>query len=158
MVGIVMGSKSDWPLMEKASETLKSLNIAHEVKVLSAHRTPQEVHDYASAAKGRGLKVMIAAAGGSAALAGTVAAYTILPVLGVPVPSPHIGGIDSLLSTVQMPKGIPVGSLAIGDAGAINAALLAAAIIGVENADVAARIEKFRAEQKDKVLSQSIEV
>ena len=129
LVGIIMGSRSDWETMQHASETLESLGIAHEIKVVSAHRTPDLLHEYAAAAVDRGLKVVIAGAGGSAHLPGMTAAKTRLPVLGVPIESNALKGIDSLLSIVQMPAGIPVGSMAIGKAGAINAALLAASIL-----------------------------
>ena len=154
-VGIIMGSRSDWDTMQHASDTLEALGVAHEVEVVSAHRTPDKLFDYASSAAGRGLKVIIAGAGGAAHLPGMAASKTRLPVLGVPVQSKALNGMDSLLSIVQMPAGIPVGTMAIGKAGAINAALLAAAILANDNADVAAALEKFRQDQTDKVLGDS---
>ena len=146
-VGIIMGSRSDWDTMRHAAETLDRLGVAHEAKVVSAHRTPKRLYDYASEAKGRGLKVIIAGAGGAAHLPGMAASMTSLPVLGVPVESQSLNGLDSLLSIVQMPAGVPVGTLAIGRAGAVNAALLAASILATADDDLAARIEAFREEQ-----------
>jgi 5-(carboxyamino)imidazole ribonucleotide mutase len=146
-VGIIMGSRSDWETMRHAAETLDRLGVAHEAKVVSAHRTPKRLYDYASEAKGRGLKVIIAGAGGAAHLPGMAASMTSLPVLGVPVESQSLNGLDSLLSIVQMPAGVPVGTLAIGRAGAVNAALLAASILATADDDLAARIEAFREEQ-----------
>ena len=146
-VGIIMGSRSDWETMRHAAETLDRLGVAHEAKVVSAHRTPRRLYDYASEAKGRGLKVIIAGAGGAAHLPGMTASMTTLPVLGVPVESQSLNGLDSLLSIVQMPAGVPVGTLAIGRAGAVNAALLAASILATADDDLAARIEAFREEQ-----------
>lgn len=154
-VGIIMGSRSDWDTMQHASETLKALNVAHEVKVVSAHRTPDLLFEYASSAVDRGLKVIIAGAGGAAHLPGMAASKTRLPVLGVPVKSKALNGIDSLLSIAQMPAGIPVGTMAIGKAGAINAALLAAAVLANDDADVAAALEKYRRDQTNKVLGDS---
>ena len=154
-VGIIMGSRSDWHTMQHASETLKALNVAHEVKVVSAHRTPDLLFEYASSAVDRGLKVIIAGAGGAAHLPGMTASKTRLPVLGVPVESKALNGIDSLLSIAQMPAGIPVGTMAIGKAGAINAALLAAAVLANDDADVAAALETYRRNQTDKVLGDS---
>jgi 5-(carboxyamino)imidazole ribonucleotide mutase len=154
-VGIIMGSRSDWDTMQHASATLKTLNVAHEVKVVSAHRTPDLLFEYASSAVDRGLKVIIAGAGGAAHLPGMTASKTRLPVLGVPVKSKALNGIDSLLSIAQMPAGIPVGTMAIGKAGAINAALLAAAVLANDDADVAAALEKYRRDQTDKVLGDS---
>lgn len=151
VVGVIMGSQSDWPIMEKACELLDQLGVAFEARIVSAHRTPQRLYDYASAAKGRGLKVIIAGAGGAAHLPGMAASMTPLPVLGVPVQSRALSGIDSLLSIAQMPKGVPVGTLAIGEAGAANAGLLAASIIALENEDVAAKLDAFRAKQTDAV-------
>ena len=142
-----MGSRSDWETMRHAAETLDRLGVAHEAKVVSAHRTPKRLYDYASEAKGRGLKVIIAGAGGAAHLPGMAASMTTLPVLGVPVESQSLNGLDSLLSIVQMPAGVPVGTLAIGRAGAVNAALLAASILATADDDLAARIEAFREEQ-----------
>jgi len=146
-VGIIMGSRSDWETMRHAAETLDRLGVAHEAKVVSAHRTPKRLYDYASEAKGRGLKVIIAGAGGAAHLPGMAASMTTLPVLGVPVESQSLNGLDSLLSIVQMPAGVPVGTLAIGRAGAVNAALLAASILATADDDLGARIEAFREEQ-----------
>ena len=142
-----MGSRSDWETMREASATLAALNIAHECKVVSAHRTPQRLYEYASSAAGRGLKCIIAGAGGAAHLPGMTASMTRLPVLGVPVQSKALDGMDSLLSIVQMPAGVPVGTLAIGKAGATNAALLAAAMLATSDADLAMRLEAWRAEQ-----------
>ncbi|MGE0596568.1 MAG: 5-(carboxyamino)imidazole ribonucleotide mutase [Hyphomonadaceae bacterium] len=147
VVGVIMGSKSDWETMRIAAETLDALGVAYEAKVVSAHRTPQRLYDYAANAKGRGLKLIIAAAGGAAHLPGMTAAMTPLPVLGVPIRSKNLRGIDSLLSIVQMPKGVPVGTLAIGEPGAANAALLAAAILAITDDALAARLDAYRAEQ-----------
>ncbi|MBK9035895.1 MAG: 5-(carboxyamino)imidazole ribonucleotide mutase [Myxococcales bacterium] len=152
VVGIIMGSKSDWATMRLASETLTELGVAHECKIVSAHRTPDLLFDYAEAAEDRGLQVIIAGAGGAAHLPGMCAAKTALPVLGVPVQSKALSGLDSLLSIVQMPKGIPVGTLAIGEAGAVNAALLAAAIVARGDAGVRARVAAYRAAQTQRVL------
>ena len=154
-VGIIMGSRSDWDTMRHASETLDSLGVTHEVEVVSAHRTPDKLFDYAASAAERGLKVIIAGAGGAAHLPGMAASKTRLPVLGVPVESKALNGMDSLLSIVQMPAGIPVGTMAIGKAGAINAALLAAAILANDDAGIAASLDQFRREQTDKVLGDS---
>ena len=145
LVGIVMGSQSDWPTMQRAAEVLDELGVAHEVKIISAHRTPDRMFTYAEAAVGRGLRVIIAGAGGAAHLPGMLASKTRLPVLGVPVQSRALNGLDSLLSIVQMPAGVPVGTLAIGEAGAANAALLAAAIIATTDPDLAARLDAWRA-------------
>ena len=152
-VGIIMGSRSDWDTMEHASETLEELGVSHEVQVVSAHRTPDLLFEYAESAVERGLKVIIAGAGGAAHLPGMTAAKTRVPVLGVPVQSKALSGQDSLLSIVQMPAGIPVGTMAIGKAGAINAALLAAAIVANDDADVAAALDRFREAQTDRVLA-----
>jgi 5-(carboxyamino)imidazole ribonucleotide mutase len=146
-VGIIMGSRSDWETMSHAAQTLTALGVAHECKVVSAHRTPQRLYDYAASAAGRGLKVIIAGAGGAAHLPGMTAAMTRLPVLGVPVESKALKGMDSLLSIVQMPGGIPVGTLAIGKPGAINAALLAAAILATTDDALAERLDAWRARQ-----------
>ena len=151
-VGIIMGSQSDWDTMRHASDTLEKLGIDHEVKVVSAHRTPDLLFSYASTAVERGLKVIIAGAGGAAHLPGMTAAKTRLPVLGVPVQSKSLQGMDSLLSIVQMPAGVPVGTMAIGKAGAINAALLAAAILATNDAAVATALDTYRLEQTRKVL------
>ena len=154
LVGILMGSKSDWEIMEHASKTLDELGIAHDVRILSAHRTPDQTLDYAASAAQRGLEVIIAAAGGAAHLAGVVAAKTALPVLGVPMESKSLKGLDSLLSIVQMPAGIPVATLAIGKPGAINAALFAAAILAIKHPAVSAALAKFREAQSKSVLEQ----
>jgi len=146
-VGIVMGSQSDWETMRHAADTLARLGVAHEVRIVSAHRTPKRLYAYAEAARGRGLKVVIAGAGGAAHLPGMVASLTPLPVFGVPIESHALKGMDSLLSIVQMPGGVPVGTLAIGKAGAINAALLAAAVVALADAGVAEALDRFRAEQ-----------
>jgi len=151
LVGIMMGSKSDWETMQHAADMLKQFDVPHESKVLSAHRTPTLTAEYASSAASRGIEVMIAAAGGAAHLAGVVAAYTVMPVLGVPIESPALKGMDSLLSMVQMPAGIPVGTLAIGKPGAINAALLAIAILGNSRPDLRKKIERYREEQAEKI-------
>ncbi|MDN3700652.1 5-(carboxyamino)imidazole ribonucleotide mutase [Vibrio artabrorum] len=152
-VGIIMGSKSDWPTMKRAAEMLDQFGVAYETKVVSAHRTPQLLADYATSAKERGIKVIIAGAGGAAHLPGMAAAFTSVPVLGVPVQSKALKGMDSLLSIVQMPKGIAVGTLAIGEAGAANAGILAAQIIGTYNEEVMAKVEAFRSEQTETVLA-----
>lgn len=147
VVGIIMGSQSDWPVMREAAKVLEDMGVAFEAKIVSAHRTPQRLVDYATSAKDRGLKVIIAGAGGAAHLPGMAASMTPLPVLGVPVQSKTLKGLDSLLSIVQMPKGIPVGTLAIGEAGAANAGILAASIIALEDTGVAAKLDAFRAAQ-----------
>ncbi|HET9482510.1 MAG TPA: 5-(carboxyamino)imidazole ribonucleotide mutase [Xanthomonadales bacterium] len=152
-VGVVMGSRSDWETLKPGAETLERLGIAHEVRVVSAHRTPDLLFEYASGARARGLKVLIAGAGGAAHLPGMLAAKTTLPVLGVPVQSKALSGIDSLLSIAQMPAGIPVGTLAIGESGAINAALLAAAILALSDEHVAKALADYRATQTEQVLS-----
>lgn len=153
LVGIVMGSKSDWETMKNTSETLDKLGITHDVRVLSAHRTPAAAIEFGSTLSERGIEVLIAAAGGAAHLAGVMAAHTQLPVLGVPMESKSLGGMDSLLSTAQMPAGIPVGTLAIGKAGATNAALLAAAILANKYSDISKKLSDFRAEQTKTVLA-----
>jgi 5-(carboxyamino)imidazole ribonucleotide mutase len=147
LIGIIMGSRSDWETMREASSVLAALGVAHECKVVSAHRTPDRLYEYAKGAAARGLKCIIAGAGGAAHLPGMAAAMTRLPVLGVPVQSKALDGMDSLLSIVQMPAGIPVGTLAIGKAGATNAGLLAAAMLANDDAGLAARLEKWRADQ-----------
>jgi 5-(carboxyamino)imidazole ribonucleotide mutase len=157
VVGVIMGSQSDWETMRHAADTLRQLQIAYEAKVVSAHRTPDLLFEYAASAESRGLKVLIAGAGGAAHLPGMVAAKTVLPVLGVPVESKVLRGVDSLLSIVQMPAGIPVGTLAIGQAGAINAALLAAAILAASDPALRERLHQFRVEQTRKVLGMSLE-
>ena len=152
LVGLIMGSRSDWETMRHAAETLDELAIAYERRVVSAHRTPDLLFEYASSAEERGIRVLIAGAGGAAHLPGMAAAKTTLPVLGVPVESKALSGIDSLLSIVQMPAGIPVGTLAIGRAGAVNAALLAASILGTSQPAIAERVRVFRAAQTQAVL------
>ena len=153
LVGVIMGSKSDWPTMKNATEILEELGVSYEVKVVSAHRTPDLMFEYAETAEARGLKVIIAGAGGSAHLPGMVASKTVVPVLGVPVQSKALSGQDSLLSIVQMPGGIPVGTLAIGNSGAKNAGILAAQIIGNHDQTVRDRVCKFRSEQTQNVLN-----
>jgi len=154
LVGIIMGSSSDWETMRHAAETLEKLGVDHEVKVVSAHRTPKRLYDYAQSAKERGLKVIIAGAGGAAHLPGMAAAMTSLPVLGVPVESQALKGMDSLLSIVQMPAGVPVGTLAIGRAGAVNAGLLAASILATNDDQLSARVERYREDQTQAVAEQ----
>lgn len=156
LIGIVMGSNSDWEVMQHAALMLKSLGVAFEAKVVSAHRTPDLLFDYASSAAPRGLRALIAGAGGAAHLPGMLAAKTTVPVLGVPVPTKYLKGMDSLLSIVQMPKGIPVATFAIGEAGAANAALFAAALLANGDASLAARLEAFRTEQSATVLNMSL--
>jgi len=156
LIGIVMGSNSDWEVMQHAALMLKSLDVAFEAKVVSAHRTPDLLFDYAASAAPRGLRAIIAGAGGAAHLPGMLAAKTTVPVLGVPVPSKYLKGMDSLLSIVQMPKGIPVATFAIGEAGAANAALFAAALLANGDASLAARLEAFRTEQSATVLNMSL--
>src|ERR687897_408802 len=150
-VGLIMGSQSDWATMRHAAETLEALGVPFEARIISAHRTPKRMMSYAAAAKGRGLKVIIAGAGGAAHLPGMTASMTPLPVLGVPIETQALKGIDSLLSIVQMPAGVPVGTLAIGKAGAINAALLAAAILANGDEELAARLDSFRETQTKSV-------
>jgi 5-(carboxyamino)imidazole ribonucleotide mutase len=154
LVGIIMGSQSDWTTMKHAADTLAALEVPHETRIVSAHRTPQRMSDYAASAKGRGLKVVIAGAGGAAHLPGMTASMTPLPVLGVPIESQALKGMDSLLSIVQMPGGIPVGTLAIGRAGAINAALLAASIVGLADAATMKRVEAWRKRQAASVAQE----
>ena len=151
LIGIIMGSTSDWDTMRHAAETLEALGVAHETRVVSAHRTPKRLYDYAHSAKSRGLQAIIAGAGGAAHLPGMAASMTELPVLGVPIESKALKGMDSLLSIVQMPAGIPVGTLAIGTAGAINAALLAAAMLANEDDALAGRLADWRKKQTDAV-------
>jgi 5-(carboxyamino)imidazole ribonucleotide mutase len=153
LVGIIMGSRSDWETMAHAVDTLKELGVSCEARVVSAHRTPDLLYQYAESAAGRGLKLIIAGAGGAAHLPGMCAAKTRLPVLGVPVQSKALSGLDSLLSIAQMPAGVPVGTLAIGKAGAINAALLAAAMLATQDARLAARLDRYRAAQTARVLN-----
>jgi 5-(carboxyamino)imidazole ribonucleotide mutase len=156
LVGIIMGSKSDWETLGQAAEMLGRFDVPHECRVVSAHRTPDAMRDYATGAAGRGIQVIIAGAGGAAHLPGMVAAHTRLPVLGVPVESQMLRGLDSLLSIVQMPGGVPVGTMAIGKSGAVNAALLAVSVLALTRPELAERLEKFRAEQRDRVLGETL--
>lgn len=156
LVGIVMGSDSDWPIMSACAKTLKDFGIPYEAKVLSAHRTPDAALDYASGAQGRGMKVLIGAAGGAAHLAGVLAAKTELPVLAVPMPSKHLQGLDSLLAMVQMPGGIPVATFAIGEAGATNAALFAISMLALNDREIAGKLSAFRVKQTEKVLAKTL--
>ena len=158
LVGIIMGSQSDWPTMTHAAEMLTRLAIPHEVRIVSAHRTPDRLREYAVSARNRGLKIVIAGAGGAAHLPGMCAAWTPLPVLGVPIESHALKGMDSLLSIVQMPAGIPVGTLAIGRAGAVNAALLAAAMLATGDPDLAVRLDRVRAEQTAAVAGEPAQI
>jgi 5-(carboxyamino)imidazole ribonucleotide mutase len=161
LVGIVMGSNSDWPVMQAAAQVLEEFGVPYEAKVVSAHRTPDLLFDYAAVAQERDLKAIIAGAGGAAHLPGMLAAKTIVPVLGVPVPSKHLNGLDSLLSIVQMPKGVPVSTFAIGEAGAANAALTAVAIIATANdprgRELARKLEDFRTRQSEKVMAMTLD-
>jgi 5-(carboxyamino)imidazole ribonucleotide mutase len=152
MIGIVMGSANDWDVMKAAAKMLEEFGVAYDAKAMSAHRTPHAVGEWAEGAAKRGLKAIIAAAGGAAHLAGVVAAHTTLPVLGVPMPSRHLQGLDSLLSTVQMPKGIPVATFAIGEAGAANAALFAVALLALSDPAMAKKLDEFRKKQTEAVL------
>jgi 5-(carboxyamino)imidazole ribonucleotide mutase len=156
LVAVIMGSKSDWEVMRASSDTFNDFGVPHENRVLSAHRTPELVAEFASGAEARGLEVIIAGAGGAAHLAGVTAAYTVLPVLGVPMESASLKGLDSLLSTVQMPGGVPVGTLAIGKAGAKNAALLAIAILANHRPELREKLHRFRAEQKKTVMNETL--
>lgn len=156
LVAVIMGSKTDWDTMRHAVETLDQFGVPYEARVLSAHRTPEATAKYAAEAEGRGIEVLIAAAGGAAHLAGVLAAHTILPVLGVPMESASLKGLDSLLSTVQMPAGIPVGTLAIGKPGATNAALLAIAILAAHRPDLRQKLHTYREQQAKKVLDQAL--
>lgn len=153
LVAIIMGSQSDWPVLTHTADMLKQLNIPYEAEIVSAHRTPDKLYDYVSSAADRGIEVIIAGAGGAAHLPGMSAAKTRLPVLGVPMPSKALNGVDSLLSIVQMPAGIPVGTLAIGKAGAVNAALMSASILGLKYPEIAKALDQFRQEQTDTVLN-----
>lgn len=153
LVGVIMGSKSDWETMSRAADILQELGVAHESKVVSAHRTPERLYEYARGAEGRGLKVIIAGAGGAAHLPGMVASMTQLPVFGVPVKSRALSGMDSLLSIAQMPAGVPVGTLAIGEAGATNAGLLAASVIALTDATVREKLRAYRTAQTERVLA-----
>ncbi|MEO8410849.1 MAG: 5-(carboxyamino)imidazole ribonucleotide mutase [Propionivibrio sp.] len=156
LVGIVMGSDSDWPVLRSCAETLKRFDIPYEARVLSAHRTPDAALDYAASAEERGVKVLIGAAGGAAHLAGVLAAKSQLPVLAVPMPSKHLQGLDSLLSMVQMPAGIPVATFAIGEAGAVNAALFSVALLALADAELAKKLAAFRVSQSEKVLAKTL--
>lgn len=157
LVGIVMGSKSDWSVMEHCKKTLAEFGVEPDCRVLSAHRTPAQAMEFATTAEERGMEVLIAAAGGAAHLAGVVAAHTVLPVLGVPMQAWSLDGLDSLLSTVQMPRGIPVGTLAIGKAGAVNAGLLAVAILANKRPDLREKLKAYRQAQTDKILSETLD-
>jgi 5-(carboxyamino)imidazole ribonucleotide mutase len=157
LVGVVMGSRNDYAVMRSAVEVLQEFGIAHEVRVVSAHRTPDLLFDYADSAVGRGLRVIIAGAGGAAHLPGMIAAKTVVPVLGVPIPATALQGMDSLLSIVQMPKGVPVGTLAIGAAGAMNAGLLAVAMLATTDDALQKKLVVWRASRRDEVLAQTIE-
>jgi 5-(carboxyamino)imidazole ribonucleotide mutase len=156
LVGVIMGSKSDWETLRHSAETLTKFGVPHECRIVSAHRTPEWMAEYASTAESRGMQVIIAGAGGAAHLPGMVAAHTVLPVLGVPVESQALKGLDSLLSIVQMPGGVPVGTLAIGKAGAINAALLAIAILGNQRSGLREKLRRFREEQSQKVRQETL--
>ena len=156
IVGIVMGSDSDWPIMKLASEVLDEFNIMHESKIVSAHRTPDMMYEYAETAKNKGIKCIIAGAGGAAHLPGMLAAKTDLPILGVPIPTKHLEGNDSLLSIVQMPKGIPVATFAIGEAGAANAALFAVSILAGTNKELEKKLLEFRKSQEEKIKSKKL--
>ncbi|HEX4211178.1 MAG TPA: 5-(carboxyamino)imidazole ribonucleotide mutase [Candidatus Binataceae bacterium] len=156
LVGVIMGSKSDWEYMSAAAEVMNELQVPHEVKILSAHRTPDLTIEYAAEAAARGMRVIIAGAGGAAHLAGVVAAKTLLPVIGVPMPTTSLNGMDSLLSIVQMPKGVPVATMAIGKAGAANAGLLAASIIGLNDAALSDRLGRWRAARVKELLEQRL--
>ncbi|MCK5259644.1 MAG: 5-(carboxyamino)imidazole ribonucleotide mutase [Candidatus Omnitrophica bacterium] len=151
-VAIMMGSKSDLNIMEKTAKILEDFKVSYEMKVLSAHRTPKETAEYAESLRGNGVRIVICGAGASAALSGVVAAHTTLPVIGVPINATALNGMDALLSTVQMPTGVPVGAVAIGEAGAKNAALLALRILGVHDQEIETKLEKFKKEQKEKIL------
>jgi len=156
LISVIMGSKSDWETLQHTSSTLEQFGVAHECKIVSAHRTPLWLAEFAASAEQRGIRVLIAGAGGAAHLPGMSAAQTILPVLGVPVQSAALSGMDSLLSIVQMPAGVPVGTMAIGKAGAINAALLAVAILAITDAELREKLRLFRSEQTQKVLGESL--
>jgi len=156
-IAIIMGSTSDWPTMQHAADILDSLDIAYEAKVISAHRTPQRLYDFATTADAQGFKVIIAGAGGAAHLPGMAASMTPLPVLGVPIESRALKGMDSLLSIVQMPRGVPVGTLAIGEAGAVNAGLMAASIVALEDENVAKALDDYRANQTESVTERPVE-
>lgn len=156
LVGVIMGSRSDWETLRHAQETLDKLGVPHECRVVSAHRTPELMRQYATEAEGRGLQVIIACAGGAAHLPGMVAAYTLLPVLGVPAPSAALSGVDSLLSIVQMPGGVPVGTLAVGKAGAVNAALLAAEVLALTRPELREKLRELRAAEARRVEAETL--
>jgi 5-(carboxyamino)imidazole ribonucleotide mutase len=158
VIGVVMGSDSDWPIMQAAAKVLRDFGVPFEARVVSAHRTPDLLYEYAEAAQGRGLKAIIAGAGGAAHLPGMLAAKTIVPIFGVPVPSKHLSGQDSLYSIVQMPKGIPVATFAIGEAGAANAGLFAVAMLATSDPKLAEQLQRFRAQQSDKVLGMTLKL
>ena len=157
LVGLILGSQSDWETMQHATAQLDELKVPYEAQIISAHRTPDLLSEYASTAAARGLEVIIAAAGGAAHLAGVVAAHTLLPVLGVPMEGSALKGLDALLSTVQMPAGVPVGTLAIGKAGAVNAALLAAAVLAIRRPELKEKLHAFREKQTAKILAEKLE-
>jgi 5-(carboxyamino)imidazole ribonucleotide mutase len=156
LVGVVMGSKSDWETMARTSETLSALGVPHECRIVSAHRTPDSMAEYAKSSEARGLELIVAAAGGAAHLPGMIAAHTVLPVIGVPIKSSILNGVDSLLSIVQMPAGVPVATLAIGNAGAVNAALLAASMLGAKHPEIRERLRAWRKDQSQAVLDNPI--
>ena len=156
LIGIVMGSDSDWEVMQHAARQLEQFDVPHETRVVSAHRTPDEMFSYAESAAARGLRCIIAGAGGSAHLPGMIASKTILPVLGVPVPTRHLQGLDSLLSIVQMPRGVPVATFAVGEAGAVNAALFAVSLLALHDADLSAKLQAFRSAQEAKVRAMKL--
>ena len=158
LVGVIMGSKSDWETMRHAAETLREFGVAHECRVVSAHRTPEWMMEYASQAEARGLEVIIAGAGGAAHLPGMVAGHTLLPVIGVPIQSKALNGLDSLLSIVQMPAGVPVATMAIGRAGAINAALFAVSILALYDADLATQLSNYRAARAEAVTGEALKM
>lgn len=156
LVGVIMGSKSDWPTMAHSAEVLRSFGVAHECRVVSAHRTPRWLVEYASTAEERGLQVIIAGAGGAAHLPGMVAAESLLPVIGVPIAGRTLRGVDSLLSIVQMPKGVPVATMSIGESGAVNAALCAVSILGIQDPSLRSQLRDFRAAQAERVLGETL--
>lgn len=158
VVGVLMGSKSDWPIMEHTHKTLNDFGVPHEIKVLSAHRTPAQTMEYVSSAEERGIEVLIGAAGGAAHLCGVIAAHTVLPVIGIPIPAWSLDGLDSLLSTVQMPGGMPVATVAIGKAGAKNAALLAVSILGTKRTNLRDRLREYRKQMAEQILATELPI